>query len=144
MLLSSEDVKTLGRQPLRRPPWHPAGMSKPVDLAAVLSQIDQPWRPVTVAVLNDYDLRVVKIMGEFTRHSHPETDEAFIVLKGSMIIRLDAGDVTLTAGQLHVVPRGVTHQPVSLQGAEVLLIEPSTTINTGDTPSPLTTESRRL
>ncbi|MBA3308815.1 MAG: cupin domain-containing protein [Nocardioidaceae bacterium] len=117
-------------------------MSGLVDLDGVLSQIDEPWSPRTVALLNDYDIRMVKAKGEFTRHSHPETDEAFLVLKGSLTVRMDAGDVTVGPGQLYVVPRGVHHQPVSEKGAEVLLIEPSSTVNTGDTPSELTTDRR--
>lgn len=117
-------------------------MSVPVDLAAVLTRIQQPWEPRTVAVLNDYDLRVVRTQGEFTRHSHPETDEVFLVLSGSLTIRMDDGDVTLGSGQLYVVPRGVPHQPYSPDGAEVLLVEPSTTVNTGDTPSDLTAQRR--
>ncbi len=117
-------------------------MSEPVDLDGVLSQIDEPWSPRTVALLNDYDVRVVKTKGEFTRHSHPETDEAFLVLKGSLTVRMDAGDVAIGPGQLYVVPRGVPHQPVSAEGAEVLLIEPSSTVNTGDTPSELTADRR--
>src|SRR5918996_5877330 len=104
---------------VRRP--DDASMPAPVDLAAVLTQIDQPWEPRTVAVLNDYDLRVVRTHGEFTRHSHPETDEVFLVLSGSLTIRLDDGDVTLGPGQLHVVPKGTPHQPWSADGAEVLL-----------------------
>lgn len=117
-------------------------MTQPVDLAAVLSTFAEPWSPRTVATLNDYDLRVVRTYGEFARHSHPETDEVFLVLAGSLTIRLDDGEVTLTAGQLYVVPRGVHHQPVSTEGAEVLLIEPSDTVNTGDTPSELTADRR--
>ncbi|SDX88476.1 Mannose-6-phosphate isomerase, cupin superfamily [Modestobacter sp. DSM 44400] len=117
-------------------------MPTPVDLAAVLAGITQPWQPRTVALLNDYDLRVVRTHGEFTRHSHPETDEVFLVLSGSLTIRLDDGDVTLGPGQLHVVPKGTPHQPYSPDGAEVLLIEPSATVNTGDTPSELTAERR--
>ena len=117
-------------------------MTQPVDLAAALSQIQESWSPRTVATMNDYDLRVVKTRGEFTRHSHPETDEVFLVLAGSLTIRLDEGDVTLAPGQLYVVPRGRPHQPVSTAGAEVLLIEPSATVNTGDTPSALTAERR--
>ena len=115
-------------------------MPAPVDLAAVLSTIDQPWSPRTVAVLNDYDLRVVHTRGEFTRHSHPETDEVFLVLSGELTIRMDAGDVTLGPGQLYVVPKGTPHQPHSPDGAQVLLIEPRATVNTGDTPSELTAE----
>src|SRR3954453_12769699 len=106
-------------------------MTAPIDLAGALASFDQPWSPRTVAVLNDYDVRVVKTKGEFTRHSHPETDELFLVLGGSLTIRLDDGDIELGPGQLYVVPRGVPPQPVSVDGAEVLLIEPSSTANTG-------------
>jgi mannose-6-phosphate isomerase-like protein (cupin superfamily) len=117
-------------------------MPEPIDLAAVLAELTEPWTPRTVAVLNDYDLRVVRTHGEFTRHSHPETDEVFLVLSGSLTIRMDDGDVTLGPGQLYVVPKGTPHQPFSEGGAEVLLVEPSTTVNTGDTPSELTADRR--
>ncbi|MDN5861704.1 MAG: cupin domain-containing protein [Pseudonocardia sp.] len=119
-------------------------MHEAVDLNRALSTIDDPWSPRTVAVLNDYDIRVVKTEGEFTRHSHPDTDELFLVLSGSLTIKMDDGDVELGPGQLYVVPRGVPHRPVSAGGAEVVLIEPSATINTGDTPSELTAQRRLL
>ncbi|WP_448625182.1 cupin domain-containing protein [Geodermatophilus sp. URMC 64] len=115
-------------------------MPEPIDLAAVLATFAEPWQPRTVATLNDYDVRVVRTHGEFTRHSHPETDEFFLVLRGSLTIRLDDGDVELGPGQAYVVPRGVPHQPVSRDGAEVLLVEPSVTVNTGDNPGELTAE----
>ena len=117
-------------------------MAQAIDLAAVLASIQQPWQPRTVAVLNDYDVRVVRTHGEFTRHSHPETDEVFLVLSGSLTIRLDDGEVDLGPGQLYVVPKGTPHQPYSAEGAEVLLVEPSATVNTGDTPSELTAQRR--
>ena len=128
--------------PRRPTPDDDALMPAPVDLAAVLSRIAQPWSPRTVAVLNDYDLRVVHTKGEFARHSHPETDEVFLVLSGSLTIRMDDGDVTLGPGRLFVVPKGTPHQPYSPDGAQVLLVEPSATVNTGDTPSELTAERR--
>jgi mannose-6-phosphate isomerase-like protein (cupin superfamily) len=111
-----------------------------IDLQSVLDSLPNAWLPLTVATMNDYDVRVVKMKGEFTRHRHPETDELFVVLKGSMVIRMDERDVELGAGQLFVVPRGARHQPVSPEGAEVLLVEPSGTVNTGDTPSELTAD----
>ena len=118
-------------------------MSKaPIDLATVLASFEEPWAPRTVTTVNDYDVRVVKTRGEFTAHTHPETDEFFLVLRGQLTIRMDAGDVRLGPGQVYVVPRGVRHQPVSPQGAEVLLFEPSTTVNTGDTPSNFTADRR--
>lgn len=113
-----------------------------VDLAAELAGVAGTWSPLTVATMNDYDVRVVKAEGEFTRHSHPETDELFLVVRGTLTIKLDDGDVTLGPGQLYVVPRGVPHQPVSADGAELLLLEPSATVNTGDTPSALTAPRR--
>lgn len=115
-------------------------MANAVDLTSILSTFDEPWAPRTVAVLNDYDVRVVKTQGEFTWHSHPETDELFLVLTGTLTIRLDDDEVELSPGQLFVVPRGVRHQPVSPDGAHVLLVEPGTTVNTGDTPSHLTAQ----
>ena len=117
-------------------------MPEPVDLAAVLASFTETWQPRTVATLNDYDVRVVHTKGEFTRHTHPDTDEFFLVLSGRLTIRRDDGDVALGPGQVHVVPRGVPHQPVSADGAQVLLIEPSTTVNTGDNPGELTAERR--
>ena len=113
-------------------------MTEPVDLAAVLAAVDEPWSPRTVSTMNDYDIRVVKTRGEFTRHSHPETDEFFFVLRGTLTIKMESGDVTVGPGQIYVVPRGVPHQPLSTEGADVVLIEPSETVNTGDTPSHLT------
>lgn len=120
----------------------PGRSDVPVDLAAAVADLAAPWQPMTVAVLNDYDVRVVRTQGEFTRHSHPQTDELFLVLRGTLTIRLDDGEVTLGPGQLYVVPRGVPHQPVCPDGAEVLLVEPASTVNTGDTPSGLTAERR--
>ena len=117
-------------------------MTDPVDLSAALASVDAPWSPLTVATMNDYDVRVVKTAGEFTRHAHADTDELFLVLSGSLIIRMDAGDVTIEPGQMYVVPRGVPHQPHSAEGAEVVLIEPRETVNTGDTPSHLTARRR--
>jgi mannose-6-phosphate isomerase-like protein (cupin superfamily) len=117
-------------------------MPSPVDLAAVLAGFSEEWAPRTVATLNDYDVRVVKTRGEFTRHTHGDTDEFFLVLSGRLTIRTDDGDVDLGPGQAYVVPRGVPHQPVSPEGAEVLLIEPSETVNTGDNPGELTAPRR--
>lgn len=114
----------------------------PVDLSAMLATFEQPWSPRTVAVVNDYDVRVAKTRGEFPAHSHPDTDELFLVLSGSLTLRMEAGDVELGPGQVYVVPRGVRHQPISVDGAEILLVEPSATVNTGDAPGPMTAQRR--
>ncbi len=89
-------------------------------------------------MVNDYDVRVVKVQGELTRHSHPETDEFFLVLSGHLRIRMDDGEVTLRPGDTFVVPRGRAHQPCAETETALLLFEPSETVNTGDTPSSLT------
>jgi mannose-6-phosphate isomerase-like protein (cupin superfamily) len=120
-------------------------MSRPVDLAAALATFAEPWSPRTVAVMNGYDIRVVRTRGEFTWHSHPDTDEFFLVLQGSLTIRLEDDDeVVLGPGQIYVVPKGKRHQPFSTDGAQLLLIEPSETVNTGDTPGDLTAERRMV
>ena len=80
--------------------------------------------------------------GEFTRHSHPETDEFFLVLSGRLTIRMDEGDVVLDPGDTYVVPRARFHQPVAATETTLLLFEPSATVNTGDSPSELTAPRR--
>ena len=104
----------------------------------MLAAIREHWSPRTIAVVNDYDVRVVKVRGEFTRHTHPGTDEFFLVLSGRLTIRMDHGDVVLAKGDVYVVHRGTAHQPCSEVETTLLLFEPSDTINTGDTPSSLT------
>lgn len=119
-----------------------AGVPASVNLQAALTTVAEPWVPLTVATMNDYDVRVVKTRGEFTWHSHPDTDEFFMVLSGRLTIRLDDGEVELGPGQVFVVRRGRRHQPYSAEGAEVLLIEPRDTVNTGDSPGELTAQRR--
>ena len=112
------------------------------NLAAVLTAVTEHWSPRTIAVVNDYDVRVVKVLGEFTPHRHPDTDEFFMVLSGRLTIRMDEGDVVLGEGDTYVVPRGRLHQPCADTETTVLLFEPSATVNTGDTPSELTADRR--
>ncbi len=114
----------------------------PLSLADALAAFDDAWSPRTVATVNDYDVRVFKAKGEFTRHRHRDSDELFLVLEGTLTIRMDDDEVTLKPGQLYVVARGVSHQPVSEHGASVLLLEPSEVVNTGDAPGPLTSPRR--
>jgi mannose-6-phosphate isomerase-like protein (cupin superfamily) len=103
-----------------------------VNLADKLAQFDEHWSPRTVARFNGHDVMVVKVQGEFVWHHHDDTDDFFLVLSGRLTIRMRDGDVELGQGELFVVPMGVEHQPCSSAGAELLLIEPSGTPNTGD------------
>lgn len=105
---------------------------KAVNLEAKLKRIDQQWSPRIIAQLNENHIKLVKIEGEFIWHSHPETDEAFLVLSGEMRILFRDGEVNLKQGELFVVPRCVEHKPVSQSECAILLIEPAGTVNTGD------------
>jgi mannose-6-phosphate isomerase-like protein (cupin superfamily) len=103
-----------------------------VRLKEKLSRFDALWTPHIVSRFNDCDVMVVKVRGEFVWHEHPETDDFFLVLDGRIRIETEEGDVTLEAGDLYVVPKGVSHRPVADEEAHVLLIEPRGTPNTGD------------
>ena len=115
-----------------------------VNLAAKLALFDEHFAPHTVAAMNDYKVQVVKVLGEFVWHSHPETDDFFLVLEGHVDIELRDRDVELDEGELFVVPRGVEHCPRADQEASVLLIEPVGTVNTGDAGGPLTAEPKPI
>jgi len=103
-----------------------------VNLASVLGSFQEQWAPRIVARLNDTEFKLAKLEGEFVCHAHADTDEAFLVLQGSLIIRLEDREVKLHPGELFVVPRGVRHQPVANHECHVLLIEAAETLNTGD------------
>ena len=111
---------------------------RPVDLAQRLGQFTEAWSPKVVARLNDYEVKVVKLSGEFVWHTHDDTDELFLVLDGELTIQLRDGDVSLRQGQLFVVPRGVEHCPVAAGEVHAILIEPVGVLNTGGAGGPLT------
>lgn len=103
-----------------------------VNLKEKLALFSEHWSPKIVASFNGHDIMVVKFQGEFEWHSHPDTDDFFLVIKGEVTIKLRDGDVVLNEGELFVVPQGVEHCPMATDEAEVLLIEPAGTPNTGD------------
>jgi mannose-6-phosphate isomerase-like protein (cupin superfamily) len=110
-------------------------MTAPVDITEKLSLFSEHWSPKVVARLNDYEVKLAKLKGEFVWHTHDDTDELFLVIEGSLTIQLrDASgeqSVTLGPGQLYVVPRGVEHCPIAEGDVSVLLIEPAGVVNTG-------------
>jgi mannose-6-phosphate isomerase-like protein (cupin superfamily) len=110
----------------------------PVDIAEKLSLFSEHWSPKTVARLNDYEIKVVKVQGEFTWHFHHDTDELFLVTNGQLTIQMRDGNVTLGPGQLFVVPRGVEHCPITDGEVHAILIEPTGVVNTGDAGGSLT------
>lgn len=117
-------------------------MTTAIDLAEKFASFDDAWQPRTVALFNGHDVMLAKLRGEYHWHVHDTTDDFFLVLEGSLEIDLEDGStVTLTPGQLYVVPQGVRHRPRARNEAKILLIEPTGTPNSGD---PLTAAPRRV
>jgi mannose-6-phosphate isomerase-like protein (cupin superfamily) len=120
-----------------------AGMD-PVNVDAMLARFSEHWSPKKIAQLNDYDVRIVKLQGDFTWHKHDDTDELFLVLNGELIIQMRDRNVVLGPRDLFVVPRGVEHCPRADTETAVLLLEPSSVINTGDAGGEFTAEVETL
>ncbi|MFE7408237.1 cupin domain-containing protein [Isoptericola sp. NPDC057559] len=114
------------------------------NISAALSSIEEPWQPHRLASVNDYDVKVVKLQGEFVWHSHPDTDELFVVISGRLTIQLRDRDVVLGPQDVFVVPRGVEHHPRADEETHALLFEPQGTVNTGDAGGAMTSELREL
>jgi mannose-6-phosphate isomerase-like protein (cupin superfamily) len=114
------------------------------NLEKALASISAHWQPHRLTAINDYDVKVVKLQGEFVWHTHPDTDELFLVISGELVIQLRDGDVRLGPGDVFVVPRGVEHCPKAEHEVSAVLLEPQGTVNTGAAGSPLTAELREL
>jgi mannose-6-phosphate isomerase-like protein (cupin superfamily) len=112
-------------------------MSAPVvvNLAEKLAAFDDHWKPHIVGHYNGNEIRVAKIGGDFTWHSHPETDEMFLVIKGEMGIEFRDGVRHFGAGEMVVVPKGVEHRPFAAEECHILFLDREGEPNTGDTPS---------
>ena len=93
-----------------------------------------------IAKMSNYDFRIVKFKGDFVWHSHPETDETFIVTEGTLVMNFRDRKVEVNAGEMIVIPKGVEHKPSSQNGYKALLIEPEGVSNTGDVRSRVTIE----
>jgi mannose-6-phosphate isomerase-like protein (cupin superfamily) len=115
-----------------------------VNLDAMLARFAEHWSPKKIAQINDYDVRIVKVQGEFSWHRHADTDELFLVIGGQLTIQMRDRDVVLGPRELFVVPRGVEHCPRADAETAVLLLEPSSVVNTGDAGGELTAEVEEL
>ena len=113
----------------------------PINLKDKLSKISEHWSPKVIAEMNNYQFKLVKLQGDFVWHSHPDTDEAFIVLEGAMTIEFRDGKVELSSGEIFVVPKGVEHKPRSDNECSIMLVEPKGVINTGNSAGNLTAEN---
>jgi mannose-6-phosphate isomerase-like protein (cupin superfamily) len=106
-----------------------------VNLAQKFSLFGDQWNPKIVGALNDFYVKLVKVQGEFVWHQHENEDELFLVVKGRLLIKLRDRDIQLDEGEFAIIPKGVEHLPVAEEEAHVVLLEPKTTLNTGDAQS---------
>ncbi len=114
------------------------------NVLSALESFVEPWQPRRLVSVNDYDVKVVKVDGEFVWHSHPNTDELFLVVAGTITIAMRDRDVVLGPHDVFVVPRGVEHCPRAEAEASVLLFEMQGTINTGTAGGALTAALQEL
>jgi mannose-6-phosphate isomerase-like protein (cupin superfamily) len=112
-----------------------------INFRAKLGLFAEQWQPKVVAEMNDYQFRLVKLQGDFIWHRHVDTDEAFLVIDGELRIDLRDGAVTIGAGEMYVVPKGVEHKPYAQHEVKLLLIEPRGVPNTGDQGGERTAEN---
>jgi mannose-6-phosphate isomerase-like protein (cupin superfamily) len=104
----------------------------PIRFAEKFALFSAKWEPKVVAEMNDYQFKIVRLEGDFVWHRHADTDETFIVLDGALRIDFRDGAVSLMAGDMYVVPKGVEHKPFAESEVKLLLIEPRGVLNTGD------------
>ncbi len=103
-----------------------------VNLAEKFRQFDDHWSPKIVGELNDSYVKLVKVKGEFVWHHHDVEDELFLVVKGRLLIKFRDRDVWVNEGEFVIVPRGVDHLPIASEETHVVLLEPKSTLNTGN------------
>ena len=112
-----------------------------VNIAEKFSRFSEYWSPRIVGELNGQHVKLAKLLGEFVWHHHDDEDELFLVIEGSLRMRLRDGDVVIDEGEFFIVPRGTEHLPVAEEEVHVLLIEPAGTRNTGNVRNELTQDS---
>jgi mannose-6-phosphate isomerase-like protein (cupin superfamily) len=107
-------------------------MIEKVNLAEKFGRFQEPWRPKIAGELNGQYIKLVKVKGEFVWHRHEAEDELFLVIKGTLLIKLRDQDIHLEPGEFVIIPKGVEHLPVATEEVQMLLLEPKATVNTGD------------
>ena len=113
-------------------------MTKPINIYSKFNKFDDYWSPKVISEMNNYQFKLVKIKGEFIKHNHSDTDEVFIVLKGSMKIEFDSEIIEINEGEMIVVPKGVNHKTTSEKECQIMLVEPKDILNTGNVKGDLT------
>lgn len=115
-------------------------MTEVVNLAQKFTLFQDHWSPKIVGELNGAYIKLAKLKGEFVWHRHENEDELFLVVKGRLLIKLRDRDLWLSEGELAVIPRGVEHLPIAAEEVHVLLLEPKSTVNTGELRNERTVE----
>ena len=106
----------------------------PINLSDKLSQFSDQWSPKIIAQIDDYQFKLARLEGDFVWHAHPETDEVFFILDGELRIDFRDGSITLSPGEMLIVPRGVEHKPFAENECQVMVLVREGTVNTGDAP----------
>lgn len=111
-----------------------------ININEKLNAFSEYWSPKIIGDLNESYVKLAKLKGEFVWHMHENEDEMFMVIKGKLVIKLRTEDIMLNEGELFIVPRGVEHMPVAEDEVHVMLLEPKTTLNTGNVTNERTVE----
>ena len=111
---------------------------KKINLEEKFAMFNEHWTPKIISELNDYQIKIVKVEGDFVWHDHSDTDEFFLVIEGTLFIEFEGETMELNAGELYVVPKGVQHKPYAEEECKVMLVEPKGVVNTGEAASDLT------
>jgi mannose-6-phosphate isomerase-like protein (cupin superfamily) len=117
-------------------------MIETINLAQKFDLLQKTWSPRIAGEINDAYVKLAKLKGEFVWHRHELEDELFLVIRGRLMIRLREGDLWVNEGEFVIIPRGTEHCPVADDEVQVLLLEPKTTVNTGDLRNERTVESQ--
>jgi mannose-6-phosphate isomerase-like protein (cupin superfamily) len=115
-----------------------------VSIAAALGSFGEQWQPHRLVSVNDQDVKIARIQGEFVWHAHPDSDELFLVISGELTLQLRDGDVTVRPNEIYVVPAGVEHCPKSDGETVIVMVERQGTVNTGDAGGDRTAVLREL
>jgi mannose-6-phosphate isomerase-like protein (cupin superfamily) len=116
---------------LSLPKWDAVNIEK-INPSQKFNLFNETWSPKIAGELNDAYIKLVKLKGEFVWHHHEAEDELFLVVKGKLLIKFRERDLWLEEGELVIIPKGVEHMPVAAEEVHVVLIEPKTTVNTGN------------
>ena len=106
--------------------------NKVLNIKKKFNLFNDRWSPKVIAEINNYQVKLTKLKGDFSWHSHKDTDEAFIVVEGDLRIDFKDGFLSLSEGEMYVVPKGVEHKPSAVKEVKIMLIEPKGVVNTGD------------